>query len=271
MVLDNIKKKRGRSSFHGRRHTLSIFQLPKYLRYHLSFICRRRKRLNRKGNNNTEKGECASSSKDKLFFCEICTDMKAMKDVFCINGCSHAYCSDCVAMYIGSKLKDNIIDIRCPFPGCSGSLEADYCQSILPDDLFDRWGKASCEALIDDSVKFYCPFADCSALLINDEKEAVIKAECPYCERMFCAQCKVPWHEGIECSEFEKLNADERGKEDVMLVGLAKDKKWMRCPNCRIYVARSRGCNSMKCRLPFLFNILLLCDFVNIEHYTTIG
>jgi hypothetical protein len=184
MVLDNIKKKRGRSSFHGRRRTLSIFQLPKYLRYHLSFICRRRKRLNRKGNNNTEKGVCASSSKEELFFCEICTDMKAMKEVFCINGCSHAYCSDCVAMYIGSKLKDNIIDIRCPFPGCSGSLEADYCQSILPDEVFDRWGKASCEVLIDDSVKFYCPFADCSALLINDEKEAVIKAECPYCKRI---------------------------------------------------------------------------------------
>ena len=97
----------------------------------------------------------------------------------------------------------------------------------------------SCEVLIDDSDKFYCPFADCSALLINDETEAVIKAECPNFNRMFCALCKVPWHEGIECSEFEMLNADEREKEDVMLVGLAKDKKWMRCPNCRIYVAKS--------------------------------
>jgi len=62
---------------------------------------------------------------------------------------------------------------------------------------------------------------------------------------MFCAQCKVPWHEGIECNEFEKLNADERKKEDVMLMRLAKNKKWMRYPKCRIYVARSMGCDYM--------------------------
>jgi len=201
MVLDNIKKKRRHSSFHGRRqcHTLSIFQHPKYLRlrYHLLFLCRRWKCWDRKGNNNIEKGECSSSLKDELFFCEICTDMKQMKDGFCISGFSHADCSDCMAMYIGSKLKDNIINIRCPFSGCSGLLEADYCQSILPDEVFDRCGKASWEALIDDSEKFYCPFADCSALLINEETEAVMKAECPYCKRMFCAQCKVPWHEGL--------------------------------------------------------------------------
>jgi E3 ubiquitin-protein ligase RNF144 len=196
----------------------------------------------------TEKGESSKSNNDVPFICEICTETKTTNDAFFIIGCSHAYCSDCVTMYVRSKLDDNVINVRCPVSGCSGLLEAEDCRSILPADVFDRWGKALCEAMFDVSEKFYCPFADCSALLINDGTEEVRASECPNCRRYFCAKCRVPWHDGIECSDFEKLNADERGKEDVMLMKLAKDKKWRRCPNCRFYVAKSAGCLFMKCR-----------------------
>ncbi|XP_058757862.1 E3 ubiquitin-protein ligase RSL1-like [Vicia villosa] len=194
-----------------------------------------------------EKGESSNSS-NIPFVCEICTDTKTMKEAFYISGCSHAYCSDCVANYIGSKLEDNIVNISCPVPECKGSLEAQICRTILPAEVFEKWSKGLCEALINASQKFYCPFANCSALLINDETEAVTNSECPNCNRMFCAQCKVPWHDGIKCSEFQKLNAGEREKEDIMLVRLAQNKHWRRCPNCKIYVARTMGCNIMRCR-----------------------
>ncbi|MCH88621.1 putative E3 ubiquitin-protein ligase RNF144A-like [Trifolium medium] len=170
----------------------------------------------------------SSNSKD-MFVCEICTDTKTISDAFCISGCSHAYCSDCIAMYIGSKLEDNITNIVCPVPRCSGSLDVEFCRSILPDGVFERWGDALCETSIDVT-------------------EIVTKTECPSCNRMFCAQCKVPWHQGIKCSEFEKLNADEREKEDVMLMNLAKNMAWRRCPKCKFYVAKSTGCDSMICR-----------------------
>jgi E3 ubiquitin-protein ligase RNF144 len=208
-----------------------------------------------------EKGE-SSNSRNAPFVCEICTDTKTMRDAFYISGCSHVYCSDCVAMYICSKLDDNITNIGCPVPGCSGLLEPEYCYSILKPEVFERWGKALCEALIDVSEKFYCPFADCSALLINDGTEAVGNTKCPHCNRMFCAQCKVPWHDGIECSEFEKLHTDERGREDVMLVNLAKEKNWQRCPKCKFYVGRDTGCNIMSCRL--YFYLIFYFMFVNI-------
>lgn len=81
-----------------------------------------------------------------------------------------------------------------------------------------------CKALIDVSYRFYCPLPECFALLINDGTEAVKNSICPNCNRMLCAQCKVPWHEGIECSGFEKLNADRREKEDGMLTRPAAKK-----------------------------------------------
>lgn len=197
------------------------------------------------------------------FVCEICVEPKSVYDSFGIKNCSHTYFSDCVINYVASKIQDNITIIGCPVPDCRGSLEPEHCHSILPPELFIRWGKALCEAVFadcdDQSKIFYCPFKDCSAMLIDDGGEAVRESECPHCWRLFCAQCKVPWHAEISCEEFRKLNKDERGREDLMLRKLAKDKKWRRCPKCTFYVERSEGCMFMKCR-SVLSNSLIIVD-----------
>jgi E3 ubiquitin-protein ligase RNF144 len=198
---------------------------------------------------NFQTGE-SSNSKYKQFYCKICTDIKTMGEAFYISGCSHTYCSDCVAKHIHYKLDNNIINIRCPAFECRGSLELEFCRSILPTEDFKRWNKAVCEVLFNITEKFYCPFADCSALLINDRTEAVRNLECPNCNRMLCGQCKVRWHEGIECSEFKKLKRDDKGK-DVMMTNIAKDMHWRICPKCRFYVAKSESSNIMRCRFFF--------------------
>ena len=222
--------------------------------------------------NNFEKGESSNSSITP-FVCEICTDTKTMKDAFYISGCSHAYCSDCMVKYINSKLEDNIVNIRCPVLECEGSLDPQFCRPILSDEVYDRWGLLFCEVLFKVSEKFYCPFSDCSALLINDKMNPVKNSECPNCNRMFyarcmvpghdvCARCMVPWQQAIKCSEFKKLNVDRRKKGDVMFMCFAKDTEWRRCPKCRIYVAKSEGSINMTCRLSFLFHILLLISLL---------
>ncbi|KAI3996446.1 hypothetical protein MKX01_013231 [Papaver californicum] len=150
---------------------------------------------------------------------------------------------------------------------CQGVLEPEFCQSILPPEVFDRWGKALCEALIHGAKKFYCPFKDCSALLLDEGVGGISQSECPHCRRLFCAQCKVPWHAGIICAEFQKLNVDERGREDIMLIEAAKKNKWQRCPKCKFYVERSSGCLYIKCRCghAFCYN----CGAPLKDHYCT--
>ncbi|WJX24536.1 RBR-type E3 ubiquitin transferase [Trifolium repens] len=200
----------------------------------------------RKRNNNSGKGEY-SYSKGRPFICDLCLDKKTGRDAFYISGCHHFYCSDCVAKHILSELDDNNINIRCPAFGCRGTLEAEFCRSILPTEDFKRWNKAVCEVLFNIKEKFYCPFPDCSALLINNRTKAVKNLECPNCNRMICGLCKVRSHEGIECSEFKKLMRDDKGK-DVVLANIADDTRWRQCPKCSIYVAKSGGCSIMECR-----------------------
>lgn len=185
---------------------------------------------------------------EMTFLCEICADSKPQKEAFSIKGCSHSYCSDCMKTYVASKLQDGVSLINCPAPSCSGVLEPEYCREILPFEVFVRWGNLLCESVILASQKFYCPFKDCSALLVDDGSEKVTMSECPSCFRMFCAQCRVGWHAGIECAEYQSLSKDERDKDDIMLRKLAKSKNWQRCPKCKYYVEKSEGCLYMKCR-----------------------
>lgn len=188
------------------------------------------------------------------FDCDICVESKPLSDLFPVQGCEHCYCSSCIGRYVAAKLEDNVAHISCPVSGCGGALHPDYCRSILPPRVFDRWGSALCDTVILDAHKLYCPYKDCSALLINDGNnghggELIQESECPYCRRLFCADCKVPWHTGFECVDFQKLGKEDSERDDdPLLMNLARSMNWKRCPKCMIYVERSQGCYFMKCR-----------------------
>lgn len=180
----------------------------------------------------TEAGESSQA------FCEICMDTKPGNEMFRSNSCRHSYCSECIGRHVAAKIQENVSAVKCPDVSCKGIIEPQHCRSIVPREVLERWESALCESLIIASQKFYCPYKDCSAMLVDDGSETVTASECPSCRRLFCAQCMVRWHAGIDCREFQSLNEDERGREDVMLMELAKEKQWRRCPRCRFYVEK---------------------------------
>lgn len=121
------------------------------------------------------------------FLCEICVEHRPLYDSFNLKGCTHFYCIKCTVRYVASKLDDNVTCISCPLSGCGGVLEPEYCRDILPKGVFDGLGIALCESVIDGVKKFYCPFKDCLALLINEigEEEGIEKSVCPLCKENF--------------------------------------------------------------------------------------
>ncbi|KAF5182354.1 RING/U-box superfamily protein [Thalictrum thalictroides] len=150
-------------------------------------------------------GSVGESSNTK-FFCEICME--------------------------GAKIQENISTVTCPDVNCKRVLEPEVCRSFIPEKVFDRWMNALCESYILGSQKFYCPYKDCSAMLIDEGGEIVRESECPTCRRLFCALCRVPWHGNISCENFQNLNEYEKGRDDLMVMELAKQNKWSRCPSC---------------------------------------
>ncbi|KAJ6694863.1 RBR FAMILY RING FINGER AND IBR DOMAIN-CONTAINING [Salix koriyanagi] len=196
----------------------------------------------------------SGAGESSLSFCEICVERKENGQMFKTESCVHSFCNDCISRHVATKVHDGTIIVTCPGLNCRAVLELDTCRPIMTRTVIDLWEDALCEEVINASQRFYCPFKDCSALLINDnEGEPIIESECPFCHRLFCARCSAPWHSGIECEEFQRLNEDERGREDLMLRELANDKKWSRCTQCKFYVERTDGCPHMLCRCGFEF------------------
>ncbi|OMO65991.1 hypothetical protein COLO4_30854 [Corchorus olitorius] len=70
----------------------------------------------------------------------------------------------------------------------------------------------------------------------------------------YCAQCKLGWHGRISCAEFRNLSKDERSREDILLMELARNRGWRRCPNCKIFVEKIDGCSHVSCRCGCQFN-----------------
>ncbi|XP_045787344.1 E3 ubiquitin-protein ligase RSL1-like isoform X1 [Trifolium pratense] len=201
---------------------------------------------------NEESNESSSSS---IIICEICAETKKTEEMFNNQSCSHSFCSECVIKQVETKIHEKIANVSCPGLNCKGVLELESCISLLPKELIDKWNDALCEALFCSVPKFYCPFKDCSAMLLDENEgvEDIRESECPFCHRLFCASCHVPWHPGIGCEEYQKLNVDERGSDDLVVRELANQKQWRRCPTCKFYVEKNGGCLHITCRCRFEF------------------
>ncbi|GJY77657.1 zinc finger, C6HC-type containing protein [Tanacetum coccineum] len=191
-------------------------------------------------------------------FCDICMDTKTESEMFRnINVCSHLFCFDCIRGHVASKIKQNITTVTCPDPKCNEVIGPEACKTIVPKEVMERWENALCESLIMGSEKFsftvrFRGFVRLSYMDVIVERN-VTSSECPHCNRLFCAQCKVTWHSGMDCSEFQSLKEDERDPDDIMLMDLAKNKKWRRCPSCKFYVERTEGCLHITCRCGYHF------------------
>lgn len=194
-------------------------------------------------------------------FCKVCMEVAPSSNMFQNSNCAHVFCRACLSQHIAAKLQENITVIKCPEVHCKGVLEPEICQDIVPKDVFERWESVLCESMAIGACKFYCPFSDCSAMMLDDADEMVVQAECPVCRRLFCAQCKVAWHAGISCQKFQSLDANERGKDDLILLELARRNRWMRCPKCNFFVEKIEGCLHITCRFSLFFFILKIMSF----------
>ncbi|XP_044321003.1 E3 ubiquitin-protein ligase parkin-like [Triticum aestivum] len=215
-------------------------------------------------------GDSPVDGHGELFDCAICMETVPGALKFIINSCGHAFCSSCLAQYVAAKLDDNVCPIECPQPGCEGgTVEPESCHGIIPTDLLDKWGLLLCELAV-GSKRIYCPYLECSALLLADGEAgaaAIAEAECPHCHRLFCARCAVPWHDGFGCDEFQKIGQDERGREDLSLRRLVGREGWQRCPKCQMFVEKSEGCNYIKCRCGYSFCYRCASELSAQNHY----
>ncbi|KAJ4950936.1 hypothetical protein NE237_027768 [Protea cynaroides] len=182
--------------------------------------------------------------------CEICIELMTQEIKFENNKrCVHPFCTDCIVKYIEAKVEERVTKLLCPAFNCKKLLDPFSCRQILPAGLFEKWCDLLCESAVVERESAYCPFADCSALILNECEGNITRSNCPNCKKLMCFQCKLPWHVGFRCDETQEM----RDENDIFFSELVDRNKWKRCPGCNFHVERFEGCQNIKCRCGVLF------------------
>uniref|UniRef100_A0ACD6ACA4 Uncharacterized protein n=1 Tax=Avena sativa TaxID=4498 RepID=A0ACD6ACA4_AVESA len=195
--------------------------------------------------------------------CRICEEPMAPSEVHRGgSACAHAFCRACLTGHVRAKVESGgAATVRCLDASCTGTLDPELCRVALPSDVFERWCAALCESMFLGARRTYCPFPDCSEMMVADDDDGgegdagklVTQSECQVCRRLFCAQCRVPWHAGADCAAYQNLGRGDTSREDVMLMEMATEQKWRRCPKCEFFVSKVDGCLHIVCRCDFQF------------------
>ncbi|XP_043720897.1 probable E3 ubiquitin-protein ligase RNF217 [Telopea speciosissima] len=182
---------------------------------------------------------------DSRFTCAICIEPVSQNKLFKNKKrCTHPFCLDCIAKYIEVKVEDHITEMKCPGLNCEKLLDPLSCRRILSPQVFEKWCDVLCNSAVLRCERVYCPFSDCSTLILNECKDNVRRTMCPNCKNFFCFNCKCPWHAGFQCNE----NGEVRDRNDILFAKLVERKNWTRCPTCNQCVELHTGCLVVKCR-----------------------
>lgn len=141
-----------------------------------------------------------------------------------------------------------------PCPKCGDTVDPQVCLALLAGT-----GNAyeMLEKLVVEKVHFsrirYCADEKCATpfdwVKQEDVSHTKLKAEefkvvCPMCGTATCVQCRVKWHEGQTCEQYER---DKESRD--LLLRLARDKGWKECPKCGHMIERRTGdCFFVHCR-----------------------
>lgn len=71
---------------------------------------------------------------------------------------------------------------------------------------------------------------------------------CAECDYQYCIQCRQEWHDNYDCEEIKKEKKAiylRKKLNDAQTEELMLREGWRRCAGCKVWVAKSEGCNHM--------------------------
>uniref|UniRef100_A0ACD5TRB0 Uncharacterized protein n=1 Tax=Avena sativa TaxID=4498 RepID=A0ACD5TRB0_AVESA len=181
--------------------------------------------------------------------------------------CQNFFCRKCMQTYCKMHVKEgSVLKLLCPDTKCGSVVPPNILKMLLGEDEFERWEALLLQRTLDAMVDvFYCP--RCQTVCLEDAGD---EAVCSSCLFSFCTLCREPRHVGVECiSPEEKLHILERReksqkkkkgdirkrkpKGDIQkhmdevcsIMAILKDSK--QCPQCKMAISKTEGCNKMTC------------------------
>ncbi|CAK6962145.1 probable E3 ubiquitin-protein ligase RNF217 [Scomber scombrus] len=175
--------------------------------------------------------------------CRVCLESKTIAPLPC---CRTAVCDECLKLYVSSQVRVAKTYISCPIPECSGSLKEGVVVSHLASEDVAKYHYFLELSQLDSSTK---PCPQCSEFTSlrtqnPNRAEQKYKIQCSKCQFVWCFKCHAPWHIGLKCRDYRKGDKLLRSWASVIEHGQRNAQK---CPQCRIHIQRTEGCDHMTC------------------------
>ena len=191
----------------------------------------------------------------KEFNCKICMeffeDDEENELPFCLTHCENVFHENCLKTYLELQIKDAKLPILCPDAACKVEIADGDLKDLLPMETYQKYTDFALNHAVDNQNDIsWCPTADCQyAFVFNandgeDSEEAQL--HCPMCAKHYCLNCRVLFHEGMSCKEYQVDSREDAN--DLAFMKMVKGKKFKQCTKCKYFVEKSMGCNSMRCR-----------------------
>ncbi|KAI9065642.1 hypothetical protein FKP32DRAFT_1623772 [Trametes sanguinea] len=158
--------------------------------------------------------------------------------------CGHTWCKDCLTGYLNASVGNKSFPITClaDEARCAHPISLSIAQRLLSTEEFDAIVHAAFTSYVQEHPKefHYCPTPDCPQVYRKLARKTKSALQCPSCLVRICPHCDMEYHESASCQdrdpEAEMLFEEWKTGRDV------KD-----CPNCKVPIERSAGCNHMTC------------------------
>ncbi|XP_018551681.1 probable E3 ubiquitin-protein ligase RNF217 [Lates calcarifer] len=184
-----------------------------------------------------------AGAESALQSCRVCLEDKTIAPLPC---CRKAVCDECLKLYVSSQVRVAKPFISCPIPECSGQLEEGVVVSHLASEDVAKYHYFLELNQLDSSTK---PCPQCSHFTSLKKhnphhSEHKYKIQCSNCQFVWCFKCHAPWHNGLKCRDYRKGDKLLRTWASVIEHGQRNAQK---CPQCRIHIQRTEGCDHMTC------------------------
>lgn len=167
--------------------------------------------------------------------CVICGESRPLVNQ---PACTHLpdHCVDCLREHVSVQLRSHLNVVRCPSYRCEVLLETETAvraYATKPD--FEELSERLTKLAITSSPRFvHCSNPACNSGFEMDDSDIGLILSCPSCRRKTCGICRVEWHDGITCEEFQAIAELENQKftEEERLSAEYIKANTRNCPRC---------------------------------------
>lgn len=150
-----------------------------------------------------------------------------------LSSCQHFYHKECLQSYLKWQLDTASIPFICPDASCKQEISERNINELLSKKEKEKYEYMTLSKAADQNKDTsWCPTAGCNNMFFFLEGDSSFK--CEMCHKHYCLNCRVPYHRGQSCKEYEISHRKDKNDEEFMK--FVSGQKLKQCPKCNFWV-----------------------------------